>query len=121
MCCPLVHIQAQPGTKHIHTVGPSPVPVYSSAAPSEDSPIDECKNARKQTKKKTLPANVTSCCAKKKHELDMLIFYLWLASISCVDTIEARQAPETRCVYATSALGAGKEEAACKSDSASAL
>lgn len=75
VCCPLVHIQAQPGTKHIHTAGLSPVPVYSSAAPSEHSPIDECQYAWENTH-----ANVTSWCAKKtKHELDTLIFYLLLS------------------------------------------
>lgn len=55
--------------------------------------------------------------------MDTLIFSLWFACLSCVcvDTIEMRQVPERRCVYATSVLGAGKEEAVCKPDSASAL
>lgn len=46
-CCPLVCIQVRSGTKHLHTVGLSPVPFYSSAAPSEDSPTGKCKYTRK--------------------------------------------------------------------------
>lgn len=87
VCCPLVYIQVRSGTKHLHTVGLSPVLFYSSAAPSEDSPTGKCKYTGK--------THVYKCsnllCEKKK--IRHAHFFLWTnvgTSSACIPSRQGR-------------------------------
>lgn len=66
----------------------------------------------------TLHANAQTCFARA---LRRPAFLHACGNSVSTRTIWARQEPERRCVYATSVLGAGREEAVCRLGSASEL